>query len=170
MKKMKRIVSLLLCLAMVLVLFAGCSSEDKDTQKDNDAQQSEEGYPFTLDNYGRQVEITKRPQKVLTLGPNCTELFAALGLSDLVVGRSLVNHRICRRRKRYPRAQPRISYPRGDNLVGRRLYLRTRLGDKRGRLQYRRGRAVRHDGVCRRGDDSRRALSGDPRYRQNIRH
>lgn len=92
MKKMKRIISLLLCLAMVLVLFAGCSSEGKDTQKDNDAQQSEEGYPFTLDNYGRQVEITKRPQKVLTLGPNCTELFAALGLSDLVVGRSLVNH------------------------------------------------------------------------------
>lgn len=89
---MKRIISLLLCLAMVLVLFAGCSSEGKDTQKDNDAQQSEEGYPFTLDNYGRQVEITKRPQKVLTLGPNCTELFAALGLSDLVVGRSLVNH------------------------------------------------------------------------------
>ena len=60
MKKMKRIISLLLCLAMVLVLFAGCSREGKDTQKDNDAQQSEEGYPFTLDNYGRQVEITKR--------------------------------------------------------------------------------------------------------------
>lgn len=33
-----------------------------------------------------------RPTKVLTLGPNCTELFAALGLSDYVIGRSLVNH------------------------------------------------------------------------------
>ena len=49
-------------------------------------------YPVTVDNYGREVSIEKRPEKVLTLGPNCTELFAALGLGDLVIGRSLVNH------------------------------------------------------------------------------
>ncbi len=49
-------------------------------------------YPFTLDNYGREVEITQKPDKCLTLGPNCTELFAALGISDQVVGRSLINH------------------------------------------------------------------------------
>lgn len=49
-------------------------------------------YPVTVDNYGREVTIEKRPEKVLTLGPNCTELFAALGLGDLVIGRSLVNH------------------------------------------------------------------------------
>lgn len=49
-------------------------------------------YPFTLDNYGREVTISQKPDKVLTLGPNCTELFAALGLQDQVVGRSLVNH------------------------------------------------------------------------------
>ena len=49
-------------------------------------------YPMTFDNYGRQVTVKKKPEKVLTLGPNCTELFAALGLSDCVVGRSLVNH------------------------------------------------------------------------------
>ena len=49
-------------------------------------------YPVTVDNYGRTVTIADRPERVLTLGPNCTELFAALGLSDLVVGRSLINH------------------------------------------------------------------------------
>lgn len=49
-------------------------------------------YPVTVDNYGREVTVTKRPERVLTLGPNCTELFAALGLGDLVIGRSLVNH------------------------------------------------------------------------------
>lgn len=49
-------------------------------------------YPVTLDNYGREVTIADRPEKVLTLGPNCTELFAALGLGDLVIGRSLINH------------------------------------------------------------------------------
>jgi len=50
------------------------------------------GYPVTVDNYGREVTIADRPEKVLTLGPNCTELFAALGLGDLVIGRSLINH------------------------------------------------------------------------------
>jgi len=32
------------------------------------------------------------PEKVLTLGPNCSELFVALGISDKVVGNSLDNH------------------------------------------------------------------------------
>ena len=45
-----------------------------------------------MDNYGRTVTIADRPERVLTLGPNVTELFAALGLGDLVIGRSLVNH------------------------------------------------------------------------------
>ncbi len=49
-------------------------------------------YPMTFDNYGREVTVTKKPEKVLTLGPNCTELFVALGLEEYVVGRSLVNH------------------------------------------------------------------------------
>ena len=93
MKKAKRITALLISCAMLLALLAGCSGTKSRGKDNNDNNtQAEEGYPFTLDNYGRQVEITKRPQKVLTLGPNCTELFAALGLSDLVVGRSLVNH------------------------------------------------------------------------------
>lgn len=51
-----------------------------------------EGYPKTVENYGRQVTVTYKPQRVLTLGPNCTELFAALGLDEYVVGKSLVNH------------------------------------------------------------------------------
>lgn len=45
-----------------------------------------------LENAGRTLAVSERPQRVLTLGPNCTELFAALGLDSLVVGRSLVNH------------------------------------------------------------------------------
>ncbi len=49
-------------------------------------------YPMTFENYGREVEVTQEPEKVLTLGPNCTELFAALGLGDKVIGRSLINH------------------------------------------------------------------------------
>ena len=46
----------------------------------------------TYDNYGRSITIDEVPEKVLTLGPNCSELFCALGLEDRVVGNSLDNH------------------------------------------------------------------------------
>ena len=46
----------------------------------------------TVSNYGREVTLTAVPQKVLTLGPNTTELMVALGLGEKVIGRSLVNH------------------------------------------------------------------------------
>ena len=77
---MKRIMTLILA----LMLLASCAV----TSTDNEAN----GETLTFDNYGREAVIEKNPQKVLTLGPNCTELFAALGLSDKVIGRSLVNH------------------------------------------------------------------------------
>lgn len=72
---MKKILSMLLA-CMVLLSTAAFAAE----------------YPVVVDNYGREVTVTDRPERVLTLGPNCTELFAALGLGDLVIGRSLINH------------------------------------------------------------------------------
>ncbi len=73
---MKRIISLALICLLALSVAALAETE----------------YPITVENYGREVTISDRPERVLTLGPNCTELFAALGLGDLVIGRSLVNH------------------------------------------------------------------------------
>ncbi|MBQ9951331.1 MAG: ABC transporter substrate-binding protein [Clostridia bacterium] len=70
---MKKMIALILALMLSAAAFAA-------------------GYPVTVDNYGREVTVADRPERVLTLGPNCTELFAALGLGDLVVGRSLINH------------------------------------------------------------------------------
>lgn len=106
--KVKKLVSLLLAGALVLSTLAGCGSNnelEKDSQADateseessgdstRDAVSSEDSaYPMTFDNYGREVIVNKKPEKVLTLGPNCTELFAALGLGEYVVGRSLINH------------------------------------------------------------------------------
>lgn len=43
-------------------------------------------------NYDREVFIDSTPQKVLTFGPNCTELFCALNLEDVVIGSTLNNH------------------------------------------------------------------------------
>lgn len=93
---MKKTVSLLLALSMLFTVTA-CNNQGKNTEKNtitnNTQSVSNDGaYPMTFENYGRKVTVTKKPEKVLTLGPNCTELFAALGLEDYVIGRSLVNH------------------------------------------------------------------------------
>jgi iron complex transport system substrate-binding protein len=73
---MKRIIMVI----MALLLLASCAAEPTS------GTATSEGIAF--DNYGRDVVIDKIPEKVLTLGPNCTELFAALGLSDKVIGSS----------------------------------------------------------------------------------
>lgn len=72
---------LLICL-LGLTLLTGCQ---KTTE-----QASTSGY--SLDNYGRTIQITQKPSKVLTLGPNCSELFCALGLDNYIIGNTLDNH------------------------------------------------------------------------------
>ena len=98
---MKRKICVIICAAMTALSLAACSS-DSPVEGTSSAGEgpvsgqedgsSETAYPIHLENYGREITVTKKPERVLTLGPNCTELFAALGLSDLVAGRSLVNH------------------------------------------------------------------------------
>ena len=69
---------------MALLFLVSCSSEPSTEIAPSGA--------LVFDNYGREVSISAIPEKALTLGPNCTELFAALGLSEKVIGRSLINH------------------------------------------------------------------------------
>ncbi len=92
--KARKLVSLLLVLAFVAAFFSACKSGTDSTEQTAAAGEGKITYPVTVTNSfdGREVTVDQRPTKVLTLGPNCTELFAALGLGDLVVGRSLVNH------------------------------------------------------------------------------
>lgn len=89
MNQIKKICSMILVVTLTVSMLTGCSNKN-DNNKQNNA--TTKGYPITVDNYGRELTISKRPTKVLTLGPNCTELFVALGLEDYVIGRSLVNH------------------------------------------------------------------------------
>lgn len=76
----------LILTGILVVLLAGCGAE----KEDNTTKQT--GDTLIIDNYGREIEMTEKPSKVLTLGPNATELFIALGLSDYVIGNSLDNH------------------------------------------------------------------------------
>ena len=98
----KRVITML----MVLILLGtsaliGCgtdSTEDsistttEESREELEAEESMAYEPITIDNYGKEITITQKPERVVTLGPNCTELFVALGLSDLIIGTSLNNH------------------------------------------------------------------------------
>ncbi|MDF3003109.1 MAG: ABC-type Fe3+-hydroxamate transport system, periplasmic component [Bacillota bacterium] len=77
-------------LAMMPVLTACGGSSPADTGDGGEA--ANDYAAVTLDNYGREITIEKLPQKVLTLGPNCSELFVALGLGDKIIGNTLDNH------------------------------------------------------------------------------
>lgn len=94
----RRVLAALLCTTMILTLLSGCGSSEKSgdsgevSAQKKSASVSGEDYPVTLDNYGRKITVKSTPQKVLALGPNCTELLVALGLEDSIVGTSLRNH------------------------------------------------------------------------------
>ncbi len=91
MSRLKKVFSMLLIVTLSLSFMISCSSGEVTSEEaeTTDVASSE---TMEFDNYGRTVSISETPQKVLTLGPNCTELFVALGLEDYVIGRSLVNH------------------------------------------------------------------------------
>lgn len=81
---------LLACILVMAFLFTGCGSKAPG-QRDDTANGGSYD-KVELHNYGREVVIESMPQKVLTLGPNCSELFVALGLTDKIIGNSLDNH------------------------------------------------------------------------------
>lgn len=109
---MKRIICMTLTGILTASMLTGCGGETASEETAGTVQETVSGqeesteqetaagadtvedsvYPMTFENYGREVTVTRKPEKVLTLGPNCTELFAALGLEDYVIGRSLINH------------------------------------------------------------------------------
>lgn len=89
-------------IAVILTLtLTACGNTTQSPQGENpsggvktsqNSTKEERGYPMTFHNYGRDVVVNEKPKKVLTLGPNCTELFVALGLTNYIVGDSLKNH------------------------------------------------------------------------------
>ena len=82
-----------LCAMLILIpLLSGCSNNNNDPENQGETENPGDYEQLTLDNYGREVVIEAMPQKVLTLGPNCSELFVALGLTDEIIGNSLDNH------------------------------------------------------------------------------
>ena len=91
---MKHFLSTACALSLTATLLLGCTNSSAKAPSTASVPAQEHGAysPVTIRNYDREITVTAMPKKVLTLGPNCTELFVALGLKDRVIGRSLVNH------------------------------------------------------------------------------
>jgi len=89
MKTIKKITAVLMALIMTMMALAACGSQSSGGGEE---AASDAGYPMTFDNYGHELTLDKMPEKVITAGPNCTELFIALGLEDKIIGNSCDNH------------------------------------------------------------------------------
>jgi len=67
----------------VLLAAAGCATE-KDAPEAGDAAQP---FPVTLiDDLGREVQLDRIPERIVSLAPSNTEMLFALGLDDRIVG------------------------------------------------------------------------------------
>jgi len=91
-----RKIALIFSSVVLVGALVGCAGNKSEFNKGSNVNEStdvtDEFVPITIDNYGRELTITQKPTKVLTLGPNTTELFIALGLSQHIIGNSLDNH------------------------------------------------------------------------------
>ncbi|KAB3529153.1 ABC transporter substrate-binding protein [Alkaliphilus serpentinus] len=90
----KRILSLMIILALVVASIIGCTNNPaegshKEPAPEGSQQQPEElesAYPMTIiDGLGNEVTIEKRPERIISIAPSQTEILYALGLGDLLV-------------------------------------------------------------------------------------
>lgn len=102
---MKKIVSLIISVAMLTAIFAGCSdttsettvaettaaTEATTTAEETEATEATEAAPETIsftDSNGNTVDIPADPQRVISLSPALTETVYALEMQDKLVGRT----------------------------------------------------------------------------------
>ena len=90
---MKRIIAFILCLVMASSLCACKCDEPAPSTEPTAEPTPESSYaPVSFKNHGKRSPVTALPQKVVTAGPNCTEVFCALGLEDQVIRKCMETH------------------------------------------------------------------------------
>lgn len=95
---MKKVVSMVLCLAITAGILSGCGNQassepssapaqSQPVQNEPSAPPSEEvsNYPVTIENNGNTLTYEAAPERVVVLSYEVAEIMAALGLEDRVV-------------------------------------------------------------------------------------
>ena len=89
---MKKWITLCMVGLVSVSLLSGCGSQSSSSNQKDDAQADQATKQEVYDNYGSKVAIDYEPEHVITMGPNATELFCALGINQKVIGDCLNNH------------------------------------------------------------------------------
>ncbi|NOH17225.1 ABC transporter substrate-binding protein [Clostridium cochlearium] len=91
MKKLKKGLVLLISVFLTFSIVA-CSNNKNDNIKESKNSSNISGkttYPLNLkDSFGREVTIEKEPSKIISLGPNVTEIIFALNKGENLIGRT----------------------------------------------------------------------------------
>ena len=79
---------LLLLLAVVVAACNGAS----DAAEPGSSTLSAAAYPVTISDYGRQVTLESRPQRIVSLSATHTEMLYAIGAGELIAGTDLTSN------------------------------------------------------------------------------
>lgn len=97
MYKKSKSTKLILVLFLVMLVFTGCSGKKGGNDPSVPSVETETpsghsldtAYPLVVtDSTGNEVTISEKPMKVVSLAPSITETFFALGVEELLVGRT----------------------------------------------------------------------------------
>lgn len=94
---MRKYISVILIALMLLTLCA-CENDEPQPTPEPTPEPTQTAAPTptppiaTYNNHGKRISVYSVPEKVVTAGPNCTEVMCALGLYSRVIGKCMTNH------------------------------------------------------------------------------
>lgn len=93
----RRYLNLIMVLILTMMILSGCGTKNvaelpavPDTETETPAAETQgTSYPLALeDSTGKEITLTQKPTKVVSLAPSITETFFALDAEELLVGRT----------------------------------------------------------------------------------
>jgi iron complex transport system substrate-binding protein len=89
--RLRKAAMVLAGIMLILALSVGCTpkteSDEKPKSANNENIESTTNYPMDIkDQFGNEITIEKKPERIVSLAPSHTEILFSLGLGDKIVG------------------------------------------------------------------------------------